>query len=75
MTTEKIIEIFKEWVKRDSEIHNLNLADRDENIEIYKFVINALSHSCEGCKYNDGGSEFKCVCYSCSRTHIDNYTI
>ena len=42
MTREEAIEIYKEWVRRDSEMTDSGVADRLENIELYKMAISAL---------------------------------
>ena len=39
MTIEEAILIFKEWIKRDSEMQN---ADRLENIKVYNMAIKSL---------------------------------
>ena len=42
MTREEAIEIYKEWVRRDSEMTDSGVADRLENIELYNMAISAL---------------------------------
>ena len=50
MTREEAILNFAEWIKRDSEMVNVDIVDRLENIEIYKIAIKALEQEpCEDC--------------------------